>query len=237
MLKKYFNRTITFLENIAPGSLNSYLSSPKINEEDSEITYFQNFISNELEIKKDTPAYGLLNDVYCLEKERKEFSESDNRTNLQIYLDTIFHNEEVIKLLNNSDEWIFNQQIRISDSIKIVNSKWDWVSRENFNFVENFYNLPNHYEYLFLSSVENRVIEYSLKVDGLVVHRFDGGNTIKQALLEIKYFCQSQPSEAIEEFTKNTGSKDVEDFINRLDFLVTHKVKQLIYDGILEIIL
>ena len=198
LLKKYFNRTIAFLENIAPATLNSYLSSPKISKKNSEITYFQNFIENELVIKKDTSAYGLLNDVYCLEKERKEFSESDNRTNLQIYLATLFHNEEVLKLLNNSDEWIFNQQIRISDSIKIVNSKWDWVSRENFNFVENFYNLPNHYEYIFLNSVENRVIEYSLKVDGLVVHRFDSGNTIKQAILDLKYYCQSQPPVAIE---------------------------------------
>jgi hypothetical protein len=160
----------------------------------------------------------------------------DKRTNLEIYLTTFFHNMEVIKLLNKPDEWIFKQQIRVSDTIKILKSKWDWSIRDNFDSVENFYQMPYYYEYLILSSYENKAAEYPLKIDGLVLHRFDQVNTINQALIEIKKFCQSQPPSAIEEFTKNTGSKNVQDFIARLDFLITHKVKQLIYDGILEIL-
>ncbi len=233
-LKKQYHRTITLLEHIAPKSINQFLLHSKSNKADCEISSFQSFIENELKTMKDAPAYDLLKDVYDLEKTRKEISDLDKRTNLQIYLDSIFYKEKTLDLLNNSDEWIFNQKITISDSIEIVNSKWNWNDNRISNIIENFYAPPSHYEYLFFSSYENRINEYSLGIDGLVLHRFDEGNTFNQALTEIKLFCRSQPPEILEEFVVNTGSKDVQDFINRLDFLIIYKVKQLLYDKILE---
>lgn len=235
LLKRYYNRTITFLDNITPNIFQRFCNSLKLKNEYCDVTDFENFIAEELLNGKETAAFSLLEDVFYVENQRKCYLESDNRTTLQIYLDNFLNKNKVLKFLNKSDQWIFEQQISISSSVKIVRSKWNWDYRENFSFVENFYNSPSSHEYLFLSSKDQRIVEFSLKIDGLIIHCFDTTKNIKQALAEIKFFCESQPSSKIEEFTANTGSTSVEDFINRLDFLVFHKIKSLLYLGILKI--
>lgn len=234
LISKHYKRTIQFLNNVAPSVLKNYYKDRS--ECKNEILKFQTFVLRELDSIKETFSHHLLLDVFYLEDNKFNFSQTENRSNLQIYLDNYTYKNYIIELLNKSDEWINSSQIRISNKVKIVNTKWDWVIRENFNFIENFYKLPGLNEYLFLSTHEEGVAEYSLKIDGLVLHRFDEPKSINQALAEIKYFCQSQPEEIIKEFTINTGSLDVQDFIKRLDFLVTHKIKQFLYDGILEFI-
>lgn len=234
LLKTYYSRTIEFLEKMAPTKLDVFLSTD--NDNKNEINRFQAFLADILLTRHTMPAHPLLADVFALENKRLDFFKGDNRTNLQVYLELLFINENALTVLNKPDEWIFNQQIGISKKIIVANSKWDWVSTDDADFTENFYHSPGHYEYLFFCTAENRMSESSLKIDGLVVHCFDEPKTVNQALTQIKHFCKSQSRQNLEEFSVSTGSRNVDDFISRLDFLVTHKVKQLIYDGILILV-
>lgn len=231
LLSKIYGKTIFLIEKIFDEQLNEFLDISEHNV--SEIVKFEEFVKNQF-IKVDTTINNVIADVFIFEKRRKEFCLQELRINLQVYLDKLDYNEKIIKILNNSDEWILNQKLKISNSIKLVNTEWDWEPKEDFNFIQNFYKERGSYEFLFLQH-ESSVVEYPLRIDGLVLHRFDYPKKIIDALMEIKTYCQSSPEEMIKEFAESSGSNDIQDFIKRLDFLVLHKVKQFMYDGILEI--
>ncbi len=175
-------------------------------------------------------------DIFFFEKKKKEYINEELKTNLQIFLDKLHHNDKIIKILNNPDQWILNQELKISQHTKIVNTKWDWEFREKHSFVQNFYNEPSNNEFIFIITNKNVAIEYSLRAAGWVLHRFDSQKKIKDALFEIKEFCTSQSEDMIKEFIENSGSKDAEDLIKRLDFLIIDKIKQLLYNNILEFV-
>lgn len=235
LLSKTFTKTMPLLENIYSQELNDFFGNPDPELKDSEFIKFEEFIVNKL-IKVETPVNNVIRDAYSFDKNRAAFLNTEARTHLQVYLDQLEHCDTVIKVLNNPDEWIFNQKLKISETVKIVNSKWDWEAKDNTQFVENFYKESGTNEFLFLLTEENKVLEYSLRFDGLILHRFDYPKKIGDALQEIKGYCQTQPAEMLKELSQNSGSRDVHDFIGRLDFLVLHKVKQLLYQGVLEIV-
>ncbi|OXG09135.1 lanthionine synthetase-like protein [Flavobacterium araucananum] len=235
LLSKTFTKTMPLLEKIFSQELNNFFDNPDPELHDSDFTKFEEFIVNKL-IKVETPVNNVIRDAYGFDKNRNAFFNRETRTHLQVYLDQLQHCDTVIKALNNPDEWILEQKLKISDTVKIVHSKWDWEATNNSQFTENFYKESGNNEFLFLLTEENKVLEYSLKIDGLILHRFDYTKKIGDALQEIKGYCQTQPAEMLKEFSQNSGSRDVNDFIGRLDFLVLHKVKQLLYQGILEIV-
>ncbi|MFC0779791.1 lanthionine synthetase LanC family protein [Flavobacterium sp. HJSW_4] len=231
LLSKTYDKTIFLIEKIFDEQLNEFLDISGHNV--SEIVKFEEFVKNQF-IKVDTTINNVIADVFIFEKRRKEFCLQELRTNLEVCLDKLDYNEKIIKILNNSDEWILNQKLKISNSVKLVNTEWDWELKEDFNFIQNFYKERGFYEFLFHHH-QSSVIEYPLQIDGLVLHRFDHPKKIIDASMEIKTYCQSSPEDMVKEFAKSSGSKDIQDFIKRLDFLVLHKVKQFMYDGILEI--
>ncbi|MEP6804721.1 MAG: lanthionine synthetase LanC family protein [Flavobacterium sp.] len=235
LLSKTFSKTMPLLENIFSQELNDFFDNPDSDVQDSEFIKFEEFIGNKL-IKVETPVNNVIRDAYSFDKNRAVFFNKQEQTHLQVYLDQLEHCDAVIKALNNTDEWILNQKLKISEIVKIVHSKWDWEEKDNSQLVENFYKKPASNEFLFLLTQENKVLEYSLRTDGLILHRFDYPKKIIDALQEIKGYCQTQPPEMLKELSQNSGSRDVQDFIGRLDFLVLHKVKQLLYQGVLEIV-
>ena len=235
LLSKTYCRTIEVLDKIFQENLANHLSDENCKMNLSEIERFENFVNQNF-VLTNTPIHNVIQDIFNLEKERKNFLYKEPRCSLNLYIEKLIYNDKIIKLLNHEDEFIINQKVKIVENLKSVVTKWDWDSDPRFNLIQNFYNEPSHYEFLLLPSYEYGLNEYALKIDGLILHRFDSPKKISEALNEIKFFCKSQPENVVKAFLTDTGSTNVEDFIERLDFLVLHKVKQLIYDGILEII-
>jgi len=233
-LSRFYSRTIAVLANITEGIINPFLSRCEISNVATDILDFEQLIEDHLKENINMPAVQLLQDVYALETKKLKYSRSKTKTNLQLYLESFLHRRQISSVLNNSEDWILNQPIRISERVQIAGTRWNWSGDVDFSNWERLYDKRGSYEYIFLSSCEEEVAEYSLQTDGLVLHRFDQQKSINQAIMEIKFFCKSQPKQVIEAFIVNTGSKDVDDFISRIDFLVNHKVRQLLFDGILE---
>lgn len=231
LLGEKYKRTISFFESIAPKEWEKFL------EQQNSINIlvgFRQFISKEIEDRESNREKDVLKDVFNLEQQKEQYSKNMTKYRIQLYFEKFIHNEKMIALLNNPDEWVYNQQIRISPDAIIVRTQWDWLIRENFNFKENLNNQPRNDEYIFLPCYNNYVQEYNLGIFGLLLHRFDESKSINEALVEVKAFFNSQHVSVIKQFSEAIGSSDVNDFIDRLDFLITHKAKQLLYDGILE---
>ncbi|MFV8347175.1 lanthionine synthetase LanC family protein [Flavobacterium sp. ZB4P13] len=235
LLSKVYDKTLLLIENIFDLELCSFLDNLEYDINKSEIRNFEDFVFKTF-IKVDSNINRVIEDVFIFEKRKKKYVNQELKTNLQIFLDKLHHNEKIVRILNNSDEWILNQELKISEHIKIVNTKWDWEFREKHSFVHNFYNEPSNNEFIFINTFKNFAIEYPLRIDGLVLHRFDSQKKVKDALFEIKEYCKSQSEEMIKDFLETSGSKDIEDFIKRLDFLILHNIKQLLYDNILKLV-
>lgn len=235
LLSKIYNKTLLLIENIFDDDLSIFLNNLNYDINESEIKKFEDFVV-ETFVKVDSNINKVIADIFFFEKKKKEYINQELKTNLQVFLDKLYHNDKIIKILNNSDQWILNQELKISQHTKIVNTKWDWEFREKHSFVQNFYNEPSNNEFIFINTNKNVATEYSLRTDGWVLHRFDSRKKIKDALFEIKEYCASQSEETIKEFIENSGSKDAEDLVKRLDFLIIDKIKQLLYDNILEFV-
>jgi hypothetical protein len=235
LLSKVYHKTLILIENIYDVELHSFLDNITYDINESEIINFENFVV-ETFIKVDSNINRVIEDIFILEKRKKEYINQEVKTNLQIFLDKLHHIEKTVRILNNSDEWILNQELKISEDIEIVTTKWDWEIRDKHSFIYNFYNEPGNHEYIFIKTFKNLVIEYPLRIDGLVLRRFDSPKKVKDALFEIKEFCKSQSEEVIKGFMETSGSKDIEDFIKRSDFLILFNIKQLLYDNILKFV-
>jgi hypothetical protein len=234
LLYRYFGRTIDLMDTFAPKVLNSYLDDYREEETGDELDRFIGFVGSAIEKITAAPAYDPLKDLFGFELNKYKAICSDQRTNIHIYLDNLSRCDATIGLLNNSDSWLFGQKLAVSRQIKSVQSKWDWTIRENTNILQNFYSPPGAFECVFRPSHEQRVIEHPLKIDGLILYRFSQPKKIGQALMELNTFCRQLDETALKEFWVSTGSKDAKDFINRLDFLALHKIKQLLWEGLLE---
>lgn len=232
---KYFTRTISLLEIVNSQIFTEFWNLSANNETENNLIHqFKIFMDKILIQKKETPIYNLLDDIFNYEKSKLDIILS-KKSSLDTFLEQLYCQDQKAVLLNKSDEYLFGVRLKVSSQIVIKSSRWDWSVYSNSGYLANFCNPPSYFEYILLPSYNGLILEYSLKIDGLVLHRFDQPKTINEALLEIKYFCQTQPKDVIEEISRNTGSIDVEDFINRLDFLIVHKIKHLIFNGILEV--
>jgi hypothetical protein len=60
--------------------------------------------------------------------------------------------------------------------------------------------------------------------------------TINMICEEFKYYCVSQSEEVLDTIITYTYSKDKEELIRRMDYLMTSTVKNFIYSGCLEFV-
>lgn len=229
--RKLFPHTMNLLE-YNQDILIGYWKKMNDNVEDSFLVQFLNFMDDLLISKREAPGYKLLDDIFGHERSKLEII-NNKKSSFEIYLNQLCIQDDVVDILNKPDEYLFNIKFKISDQLIINRTKWDWSN--NADYLKNLLSVPAYFEYLLLPSYNESIYEYPLKIDGLVLHRFDEPRSIYDALTEIKYFCQTQPVDVVKEYSRYTGSIDVDDFINRLDFLIVHKVKHLIFKGILVV--
>ncbi|WP_286761489.1 lanthionine synthetase LanC family protein [Salegentibacter sp. UBA1130] len=231
-LKRNYLRTINLYEKIAPNTLKRFLKKHDLYG-GNEFYKFQEFIKVDLEEKKGAPAANVLNDIFHYETEIAKIKENEVRTPLQKYLDIILKREKLIDPLNKKEEWLIKQKLIWKDNLVLKSTGWNWSSGSN-NLIKNFYEEPNDYKYVFVDDIQHGLVEYSLDVDGIVLDHFQNGRSVEETLESIKYLCENQTDQTINKMVQATGSDDKKDFINRLDFLVLHKVRQFLYDDILK---
>ena len=239
LISRYYGRTISLLENVHPLLFNNFLNYPLNRDANDEIRRFELFLEEILQKLTGAPIFEPLNDLFCLEKSKIDFYDSKKCAEIQIYLRDILYQEKAVNQLNNTTEWLIQQSVAISDTIKIVQTKWNWsfLNRtESSKLLENLLFPPGKFETMLQISNEDGLSEQDLQVVSYLLHRFDSPKTVKQALLETNKFCQGQDISTLKRFAQVTGCKDVEDFYERFQFLMLYKLKELIFNNVLVIV-
>lgn len=237
ILKRYYLRTITYMEIYTPNLLRLLLQQLSIENLKSDFIGFHIFISNPKNFLNETQNYPVIFDIYELERKRYNFFKLNNRTRLQIYLDQIIYQKEILERVKGPAEWFLNQKLRISKSIQIVKSKWSWSTKEIYIQGSSAKRQSQGYEFILLHTYEDLgVFEVPLQLEGLILHRFNENNCTSQVIKEIKSFCQLQPPLVLNDFALRTGSFNIVEFMTRIDFLVTDAIKKFIYSRVLEFV-
>jgi hypothetical protein len=231
LFSRTFGRSLAIAAAIDDHALSTFMGGLKSGND--SIDKLRIFIEEAINRNSTNDLIHPLKDVFNLEKQKLDVDSGEKRTNIQIYFDELFHRVKVIELLNNEDEWLLSQSLVLASNVKLVNTEWDWSSDKNSAPLDVANSRGQRSETLLMPKFDDTVAERSLKVDGLVVKRFEQPKTVKQALKEITLFCQSQYPYVLEELSKSSGSVGIADFIDRLPFLVLHKVKELLYESVL----
>ena len=237
IIKKHFFKTLTYIEIHDIKTYDNLINLIKNCNIDFELKTFCEFIELKSRFNYEGEYYQSFMDLYEYEKKKFKFFINSTNNKLESFLESISYRKQIIERLNESENQIFQKPIKISNRIEIINSRWDWSSNEVVKFALNFNKAPMFYEYILEPSYEQkRLLEQPLIMEGLILHRFDEQNTVSQVIAEIKGYCMSLNKEVLEQFSEKTGSLNVEEFFNRIDFLVYETIKRFLYQRILEFV-
>lgn len=235
ILEKYFGRTIALAEKIEPALLFNWFKNIPL-ETDKIIDLFAAFITNWIDkgLGFDLEA---LKEVFALEKLRIQLMGEATDAPLRYFEDTL-HYEFCVKQLNNGYDWLLERSLEISEEVKIISTKWNWITRFDKNgrpwdLTENINKAPGRHRILLKADNWGGVSETALDVAGLILDRFSSKKHVSAALSEITFFCQSQTSETLKPIIELSNSKDGEELLSRLPFIVLYQVKQLICERVL----
>lgn len=228
---KEYPRTIEFFEQISPVSFFNHINRDR-NDKQLEFIRLNQFLDSELSKNLDASTYELFEDLVRYEREKNSYQDLlSNSHERQISTDNR-QREKALTYLNNSEEWLLKQTFILSKDLKFISSKWNWADI-SISVTQNMSEAPANWHTLFQYGADG-VIETPMHIVGMILHSFAQPKPFHQILDELKNYCNHQSQDVLKVFSRNTGSIDVEDFINRLDYLVISKVKQFIYEGVLN---
>lgn len=237
LLSTAFRRTITVLNGNDSEALQQFINSTDTSQ--PPLQQFTKWVESHIEQEQDGMYKNALAEIYRLEADRAAYRDYSNRSDIQRFFERLHHRRAIVGLLNQPDAWVLVQTACLAPGLDIRQCRWDWTSPGYHTFFENKEQrrAPGNpgFEILLELSPENEIAETNLAVTGLILHRFDSPKQIQQAIGEIRFFCQSQPVENLSDIIRNAGSRSVTDFFSRLEFLVLFKVKELLYNGQLQI--
>ncbi|WP_299314969.1 lanthionine synthetase LanC family protein [uncultured Aquimarina sp.] len=222
-----------FPKNLA-ASLNSKLNR---DEKKNEVELFDFYVNGIINLTKDSPINELFQDALYFDKQKESFLKENKKPLIKSYLEERIHQDNVIALLNKTDKYLLNQTLKVSKQLKIIKTKWNW-NDEELDPVENLYYAPKEFETLLQIDVEKGVLETSLKnsiIVKMIIGCFSEPKTVQKTIREIKDFFQSQPEDLLKEYSVNTRSRNIEDFISRLDYIILFQVKRFLYQNTLII--
>jgi hypothetical protein len=228
---KDYKVTILVLQALFSNLWESFCSSDRF----VTVADFVEFVEGLVNSGRDASKIDRLDDVFSFENQKCNFINRQPTSSLEMFLEQNIANDELFKSFSRSDEWILDHAIQLSDQILTVSCKWDWPNIDQHSIDKFLEKEAGQIEYVFAKSCSADGIKaFSLVQDGLVFHRFHQPKSIISVLAEIKLFCESHPPEMLAEISKNTSSSGVQDFIERIDFLITFKVKQLLFYRVLK---
>lgn len=177
-----------------------------------ELNRFINFFEERSEKMIGTPIY----EVFTFEREKLNYLFAADSRGLKIYFDELLYKGKVLEFLNKSTEQLLESKVCVSDNVKVMERV---LNEEQLSYIV----------------VGHKIIDDDFDSAHLVMRPFATPMTIKNALIEIKHYCDNQPEGFLKELVRRSGSKNTIDFKKRLEFLFLYKVKELIYFNVLKI--
>lgn len=241
LLSKHYPRTMALMTQIAPDVLTDYLGCTHNAFPGNEMNKFARFIQQDVPRKIAASSNERLQDLFSLEYEVYTFRRAEKRGGLQIYLDELLQREKALRDLNKIDEWLMNRIYKISDSIKIIKSRWNWEFENDYYAVngkqkENLNIAPAEFTYLYKIVGGEEIIEMLLGIDTLLLlQHFKKPRRIGDAFKDIRYsifsFSEAALKNLLLSFTEYANTRDFKD---QLGDMMQYEVKQWIYRDILS---
>ncbi|WP_308005861.1 lanthionine synthetase LanC family protein [uncultured Chryseobacterium sp.] len=199
-----------------------------------------NLISDIIPVIDQNSSSELLKDLLSFEEIKNQFHNTiAQENNLTRFSKIISHRNSVFDQVESLGSSISEIPIKLSSMGTAVNTKWDWSSNDIYKHTLNIIQPPASFATIFIPVYDSRanyVEEISLQIEELLLQSFSTPKTINMICEEFKYFCLSQPEEVLDTIITYTYSKDREELIRRMDYLMTSTVKNFIYSGCLEFV-
>lgn len=222
VISKKYPRTMALLEWYIPKVLDAFYENIG-RDRDALLEAFEVFLNTEL-LKRINGSYSeRIADLLDYEKKLYEYSKLEMPM-VDHYFEAYIHYLKTIKLLKNSDEWLLDQTLKISDEARIIRTKWNW-SKENNKIRDNVSLDPDNFETYIKIERDGRITEIELTKLKIIIEPFNDSSSVKDALSYIK----SNPNSLMEKYRP----VDRIGFLNRVDFLFLEKIRNLIYHKVL----
>lgn len=222
LISKKYPRTISLLVGYIPEVLDAFYE--KIDHDlDDLLETFEAFLKTEL-LKRINGSYSeQIADLLDYEQKLYEFSKLEMPM-VEHYFEEYLHYQKTMKLLQNSDEWLLDQTLKISDEVRTIKTKWNW-SKENKKIRDNVSLDPENFETYIKIERDGRITEMELTKLKIIIEPFNDNIGVRDALSGIK----SNPNALIKKY----GPVDRIGFLNRVDFLFLENIRNLIYHKVL----
>lgn len=234
LLGKTFYRSLGVLDMADAAAFGLYCEETFTEDTKGEITRFTRYLEQAVARMPENPNTWLLKDIFTLEKKKNEFFLREKMNGLAFYLERTIARNNSLEFLNQQDEIILACKIGHSDSYTTLKTKWNWSFYKDMQYEKAQLESGKFFEYLFYFSPEKEKVEVPLHLAGMVMHQFDYPRFIGDAIEELKLMLRMLPSYILTEYAAVVGSSTIEDFMNRIDYLLLTFIKQMVYEGFLE---
>ncbi len=191
-------------------------------------------------IEKDS-YYEVLKDLLLWEESKNVFySSMMQENNLKRFSNIIAYRNSLFDQFENLADAILDIPVRLSSKGQIVNTKWNWSSDDIYQQTLNIIQPPSSFATVLTPSYDSKtkyIIETAVNIEETLLRALSHPKTIRTVSQEFKFYCLSQPVEVVDVIVKYAHSKDKEDLIERLDYLVLRTIKNFVYNGCLEFVL
>lgn len=177
---------------------------------------------------KESKFYESLIDCFEYEKKIKAFLKEE--VSRKIYFKDLFNKKMTLDKLNVDIEKIKHSIIKKADDYLVIKTHWNWNLPIEI-VSKNLESQKSDYKYL----LKNEKI-YNLTIDSMIFDSFSEQTTINNVYTQIKFICTNMAENDLIQFIKSSGSRDKKQFLDRLEFLVTHRVMHFLYEGLLDFI-
>ncbi|WP_340203686.1 lanthionine synthetase LanC family protein [Ascidiimonas sp. W6] len=222
LLSRKYKRTIKLLEECMPKELANFYKNMEQNA-CSVLESFDIFLDTKVLSNSNNSYLALLVDVINFERKRCDYATLDKPMVANYFKEHLYY-LDLLKSLRNSDEWLLDQKLKISDQTKIIKTKWNWCLGDQ-KITDNLVLPAKDFETCIKIERDTRVTEIELNSLKIVLDQFNDFKEVKDALESVKRNSNS--------LLKKYNPTDKERFLGRIDYLFIENVRKLIYHKIL----
>ena len=239
LLSRYFFRTIELVETISPSLAERLTSDKNGHYPDDPINTFETYIQNELIRIEGSPIHDYLEDVFILECQKVHFAQAGDGNNVKMYLDAYFNKESAVRHLNCTNNEMKELTLVQSGKLKTITSKWDWGLKDGdhkaFTPLANIHIKPGAHPLIVHRHSGVGVREITSGVTTAILRLFASPILAGMALQRLKEIFLTLPEEQKGFVIMESQSQNYTAFMERFDFIFFHKVRQLIFEGCLQV--
>jgi Lanthionine synthetase C-like protein len=247
IIRKYYPRTCYFINHHQPQIIQDYFDETAGADFNSEMLKLEKMILENVPKKLPLTLQERVTDVFTYEKLRIEYLQMDKRSVLEAFIEERLFSDQVMQLLNNSDEWLLKQTFIISPGVKFVHTCWNWGYLHDFDTVNNSKMaekilqsadiFAHDIEHIFQISGDKQVVEnFSDLPFRLALHTFDEPITASLAISKITKLIYTLHEKALLALRQSIGvdkTAGEADFHNKLDLVLLNIIRELIHRNML----